>query len=103
MKRTAVVISSLPATPLAVAVLAQVPPASEIDAHVLAARTAAGLDCRATFVNLEGLTSLGLNPRDIKIRDPQPFARRPPPGRLQRYFTVMVECAMASKLRAGAK
>jgi metallo-beta-lactamase class B len=51
MKRAAVVISSLLATLQAAAVLAQAP-ASEIDAHILAARTAAGLDYRATFVNL---------------------------------------------------
>jgi metallo-beta-lactamase class B len=52
MRRAAVVISSLSATLLGTATLAQAPPASEIDAHVAAARTAAGQDYRATFVNL---------------------------------------------------
>ena len=53
MKRAAIVISSLSAALLsASAALAQAPPASEIDAHVIAARTAAGQDYRATFVNL---------------------------------------------------
>src|SRR5262245_66094057 len=36
---------------VATAAVAQAPP-SEIDAHIAAARTAAGLDYRATFVNL---------------------------------------------------
>ena len=52
MRRAAVVISSLLATLPGTAVEAQAPPASEIDAHVAAARTAAGQDYRATFVNL---------------------------------------------------
>ena len=52
MSRAAVVISSLSATLLATATLAQAPPAGEIDAHVAAARAAAGQDYRATFVNL---------------------------------------------------
>ena len=52
MRRAAVVISSLLATLPGTAVETQAPPASEIDAHVAAARTAAGQDYRATFVNL---------------------------------------------------
>ena len=52
MTRAAMVISPLMATVLATAVLAQAPATSEIDAHVAAARAAAGLDYRATFVNL---------------------------------------------------
>ena len=52
MRRAAVVIPSLLATLLGTAVLAQAPIASEVDAHVQAARTAAGQDYRATFVNL---------------------------------------------------
>ncbi len=51
MKRAMVVMASLSAT-LGSAVLAQAPPASGIDEHVAAARIAAGLDYRATFVNL---------------------------------------------------
>jgi metallo-beta-lactamase class B len=49
MKR--MVTSSLSAAFLGAAVLAQAP-SSEIDAHVAAAKAAAGLDFRATFVNL---------------------------------------------------
>ena len=52
MRRTAVVISSLLATLLGAGALAQEPRAGEIDAHVAAARAAAGQDYRATFVNL---------------------------------------------------
>ena len=53
MKRAAIVMSSLSAALLsASAALAQALPASEIDAHVIAGRTAAGQDYRATFVNL---------------------------------------------------
>jgi metallo-beta-lactamase class B len=52
MKRAAVVMSSLSAILLGPAVLAQAPPASEIDAHIAAARAAAGQEYRATFVNL---------------------------------------------------
>ena len=52
MRRAAVVISTLLATLPGTAVETQAPPASEIDAHVAAARTAAGQDYRATFVNL---------------------------------------------------
>ena len=52
MRRTTVVISSLLATLLGAGALAQEPRAGEIDAHVAAARTAAGQDYRATFVNL---------------------------------------------------
>jgi metallo-beta-lactamase class B len=57
MQRTAVVMASLSATLLGTPVLAQAPAgqqasASQIDAHIAAARTAAGLDYRATFVNL---------------------------------------------------
>jgi metallo-beta-lactamase class B len=51
MKRTSVAISSLSAIVFGTFVTAQVP-SSEIDAHVAAARTAAGQDYRATFVNL---------------------------------------------------
>src|SRR4030095_2034781 len=52
MNRAVVVLSSLLVTLLGSAVETQAPPASEIDAHVAAARTAAGQDYRATFVNL---------------------------------------------------
>jgi metallo-beta-lactamase class B len=52
MKPTAVAILSLPAVLLATVVMAQAPSASEIDAHIAAARAAAGQDYRATFVNL---------------------------------------------------
>jgi metallo-beta-lactamase class B len=51
MKHTLTVIASLSAMLLATAALAQAP-SSQIDAHVLAARTAAGQDYRGTFVNL---------------------------------------------------
>ena len=51
MIRTSVFISSLPAVLLSTALLAQAP-SGEIDAHIAAARTAAGQDYRATFVNL---------------------------------------------------
>ena len=40
------------AAALAASTLSAQTPASEVDAHVNAARTAAGLDYRATFVNL---------------------------------------------------
>jgi metallo-beta-lactamase class B len=52
MRRTAVMILSLWATLLGTTSFPQTPPASEIDAHIAAARTAAGQDYRATFVNL---------------------------------------------------
>jgi metallo-beta-lactamase class B len=52
MKLTSVPILSLPAVLFATIALAQAPPASEIDAHIAAARAAAGQDYRATFVNL---------------------------------------------------
>ena len=52
MRRAAVMILSLSATLLGTTAVAQTPPASEIDAHIAAARTAAGQDYRATFVNL---------------------------------------------------
>jgi metallo-beta-lactamase class B len=45
-------ILSLSATLLGTTAVAQTPPASEIDTHITAARTAAGQDYRATFVNL---------------------------------------------------
>jgi metallo-beta-lactamase class B len=51
VKPTTVVTISLSAMLLATASLAQAP-ASQIDAHILAAKTAAGQDYRATFVNL---------------------------------------------------
>ena len=51
MKLTSVAISCLFAMLLGAAALAQAPP-SEIDAHIAAARAAAGQDYRATFVNL---------------------------------------------------
>jgi len=52
MSRAAIVISSLLVTLPGTIVEAQAPPASESDAHVAAARAAAGQDYRATFVNL---------------------------------------------------
>ena len=52
MRRSAVVISFLMATLPGAGALAQSPQAGEIDAHVAAARAAAGQDYRATFVNL---------------------------------------------------
>jgi len=52
MNRAVVVLSSLLVTVLGSAVETQAPPSSEVDAHVAAARTAAGQDYRATFVNL---------------------------------------------------
>jgi metallo-beta-lactamase class B len=51
MRRTAFVISLWATLPITTA-LAQAPPVSEIEAHIAAARTAAGQDYRATFVNL---------------------------------------------------
>ena len=51
MKHTPIAIASLSAMLLATAALAQAP-SSQIDTHVLAAKTAAGQDYRATFVNL---------------------------------------------------
>jgi metallo-beta-lactamase class B len=51
MKRLAFVAGSLSVVLLSAAVAAQAPQ-SEIDAHVAAARTAAGLDFRNTFINL---------------------------------------------------
>ena len=51
MKRTSVVIGSLSAMLLGTAVLAQAP-SSQIDEHILTAKTAAGQDYRGTFVNL---------------------------------------------------
>ena len=51
MKRTHVVICSLPAVLLAATVLAQTP-SSPIDAHIATAKAAAGQDYRGTFVNL---------------------------------------------------
>jgi metallo-beta-lactamase class B len=52
MRHAAIVTASLVATQLGAAALAQAPPSSQVDAHVLAAKSAAGLDYRATFVNL---------------------------------------------------
>jgi metallo-beta-lactamase class B len=52
MRRAAVMVLSLSATLLGSTAVAQAPPASEIDTHIAAARTAAGQDYRATFVNL---------------------------------------------------
>jgi metallo-beta-lactamase class B len=53
MNRAAILMSWLSAALLSgTAALAQAPPASEIDAHIAAARAAAGQDYRATFVNL---------------------------------------------------
>jgi len=52
MRRSAVLISFLTATLTGAGALAQSPQAGEIDAHVAAARAAAGQDYRATFVNL---------------------------------------------------
>jgi len=52
MRRTAVMILSLWAIQPGTTTVAQTPPASEIDAHIAAARAAAGQDYRATFVNL---------------------------------------------------
>ena len=51
MKRMAFVAGSLPVVLLSAAVAAQAPQ-SEIDSHVAAARAAAGLDFRNTFINL---------------------------------------------------
>jgi metallo-beta-lactamase class B len=52
MMRPAIVIASLLTAWPCTSASAQAPTASQIDAHVLAAKTAAGLDFRATFVNL---------------------------------------------------
>jgi hypothetical protein len=60
---------------------------------------------------IEGLTKLGLNPRDIKkarlIATPRQVGELHPfivgAEAVQRYFTVMAECALASKLRLAAK
>jgi len=52
MNRTAIVHSLLLVTLLGGAVHTQAPPSSEIDAHIAAARAAAGQDYRATFLNL---------------------------------------------------
>ena len=52
MRRSAVLISFVMATLPGAGALAQSPQAGEIDAHVAAARAAAGQDYRATFVNL---------------------------------------------------
>ena len=53
MKRLLILILSLTVVLLGVAVIAQTPAApSEVDAHVAAARAAAGMDYRNTFINL---------------------------------------------------
>lgn len=52
MRRTEVVTLLLSLMAVSPVALAAQPPSSEIDAHIAAARTAAGLDYRATFVNL---------------------------------------------------
>jgi metallo-beta-lactamase class B len=52
MSRAAFVFASLSVTLLGATVEAQAPPTGEIDAHIAAARAAAGQDYRATFVNL---------------------------------------------------
>jgi metallo-beta-lactamase class B len=51
VNRTSIVVTSLSAVLLGAAAFAQAP-SSEIDTHIAAARTAAGQDFRATFVNL---------------------------------------------------
>ena len=51
MKHTSVVISALSATLLGTAARAQAPP-SQIDTHIAAARAAAGMEFRNTFINL---------------------------------------------------
>ena len=51
MKRTSIVVSSLTALLVGSAALAQAPQ-SEIDAHIAAARAAAGMEFRNTFINL---------------------------------------------------
>src|SRR4030095_16509079 len=51
MNRTSVVVFVLAGVVLSATVLAQAP-SSPADEHIAAARTAAGLDYRATFVNL---------------------------------------------------
>lgn len=51
MTRTCMVISAVSATLLGTAVLAQAPP-SQIDVHIAAARAAAGMEHRNTFINL---------------------------------------------------
>jgi metallo-beta-lactamase class B len=51
MKRVLVVMVSLSAVVLGAAVMAQAPP-SEVDTHIAAARAAAGMDFRNTFLNL---------------------------------------------------
>jgi metallo-beta-lactamase class B len=52
MKLTTVAIFSVPVVLVATFAAAQTPPTSDIDAHIAAARSAAGQDYRATFVNL---------------------------------------------------
>jgi metallo-beta-lactamase class B len=52
MRRTVVMMSLLWPTLLGVTAAAQTPAAREIDAHIAAARAAAGQEYRATFVNL---------------------------------------------------
>jgi metallo-beta-lactamase class B len=53
MKRLSILFSSAAIVVLVAAVIAQTPaPANEADAHVAAARAAAGLDYRNTFINL---------------------------------------------------
>lgn len=52
MNRAAVLLCSLFATLFVSAIAAQAPASSEIDAHIAAARVAAGQEYRATFVNL---------------------------------------------------
>src|SRR5688500_9962812 len=51
VKRTSIVVSSLTALLVGTAALAQAPQ-SEIDAHIAAARAAAGMEFRNTFINL---------------------------------------------------
>src|SRR5262245_27826467 len=52
MRAASIVITSISSVLLAAATALGQPPSDSIDAHIAAARTAAGLDYRATFVNL---------------------------------------------------
>lgn len=110
MKHTSVALSALSALLVGTAVLAQAP-FSEIHAHIATAKAAdqGAADWDATLKRPPTAAG-GVPKKDTKARrlsaPRQPGENHPfiaGAEGVQRYFTVMTECAMASKLRAGAK
>jgi hypothetical protein len=67
------------------------------DAHINTARAAAGQQYRATFV----FPVLYQRETVMVAGESHPFIVGM--DGVQRYFTLMAECALASKLRLGAK